>query len=117
MNHHSPSALGAHINIGCDDTAAGAAFVRRGQLLVDAVHRYHHRLQQVLLAEPESDRLRGCEDLPPGIAHRCNARDARAARMDAVDLVVVGPYFHHRFQIVLHESFVERRFGVLRRRK
>ena len=76
-----------------------------------------HRLQQVLLTHLKAHVLRAREYLPPRFPHLRNSGDARAAGMHAIDLVVVRPYGHHRFEVLLGERFVERGFGILRRRK
>ena len=53
----------------------------------------------------------------PGQDHLVVARQPRTAGMDADDLLVLGPDFHHGFEVGRLERLVERGLRVLRRRE
>ena len=65
-------------------------------------------------ADVDLQRIAVGEDLSPGLAHGREADDARAARMDAHDLVLLGPDGHQRVDIALGQRLVEGGLGFQR---
>ena len=77
-----------------------------------ALHREPDRLDHHDLIEAEGEARVAGEELLPADAHGVVADETRAARMDADDLLVLGPGGHHRVDVLRLERLVERQRGV-----
>src|SRR6185295_13791770 len=65
VRDHAPPALGAQVHVGRHYRPARPRLPGDGYVLVDAVHREHHALHVLLVAQLETHRLPAGENLAP----------------------------------------------------
>ena len=110
----APAAVGEHVDVGRDDgCGCGSGPAQPSSRPPSERQASGRRCVRASVTAPESfDAAR--EDLRPALAHRLESGQARALRMHADDLVVLGPHRHHGGQVAALEGVVE---GGSRRRR
>ena len=77
------------------------------------MYRHHAPGENTVAGEPEAQSRSLGKNLPPGLAHLDHAAVAPAARMDAGDVVFLGPYRHHFDEIGVFEGEIKSLLRIL----
>src|SRR5216684_5956196 len=117
VHDHAPARRRAQVDVGRQDRWTGAWVAFDGEILVHAVHRDHHAGNGHLEADLHPRAGPAGKDLGPAAAHLVLPGEARAGRMDADDVLVLGPHRHHAVEVAALERLVEGVLGVLCSRK